>query len=518
VPHADAIIVGSGLTGGWAARQLSEAGYTTIVVEAGPQLTRADLEPPAWTHERTLHAARRQAVQCRHPVYWSSNPRLFVDDIEHPYAAPRPYTWIRGRQVGGRSVLWGGVTLRWSEYELRPLDVDNAPTWPITYADLAPHYDIVEDFLKVQGRRDGLRQLPDGRFEAPPSMTPAEERFKRAVEKGWPERTVIAGRGIPLDRPSTAEWDSQWPPKTNLGTTLHRALATGRTTIRADSIVSHLVMDPGQGRALGVAGIDRRTKERFALFGRVLVLCASTIESIRILLNSRGPGWTRGVGNSSGFLGRGLTDHMVVWASGIVPAAAACADAPPFGGPHGILVPRFRNVEAPSASFAGGYGIWGGLQRRAPGVAAANTWFLNAILEVLPRDTNVVEIDPALRDAWDIPVPAISFQYSENEARMQRDAQEALMEMACAAGLKVCAGGSTMPGEYVHELGGARMGSDPATSVLTRFNQCWDAPNVFVVDGACFPTAGWQNPALTMMALTVRACAQIARMLGSGAL
>ncbi len=518
----DVIVVGSGLTGGWVAKILSEAGLKVLVLEAGPTRQAKEVhDVTAWTNERRLKAAKRQPVQSQHGCYWLSNPELFVDDIHNPYTCSReqPFLWIRGRQVGGRSLTWGGLTLRFSDYEFRAADRDGYGTsWPLKHSDLAASYEEVEKYLHVQGSREHLDQLPDGCFAPPPPLTAAEVRLQTLIESKWTNRRVIVARGLPLEHERNHLQAEEWRPTANLSNTLFQALATGRTTIRADSIVSRLIIDNETGRAKGVTCIDRITHAVSEVFGRIVILCASTIESVRLLLNSKCQRHPRGVGNSSGYLGRCLMDHLVVGVAGTVephmPESSLC----PLGGAHGILIPRFRNITDVSDNFLRGYGLWGGAHRGPKGSHLGSSWFLNALIEVIPQEENCVEIDESRLDAWGIPVPRIKFKYSENELKLKADAEACIAEMCHIAQLNIQWRGQTLPGQYVHELGGARMGVDPSSSVLSPFNQCWDAKNLFVLDGSCFVTSGWQNPSLTMMALAVRASTNIVSELRAGSL
>jgi choline dehydrogenase-like flavoprotein len=509
----DVLIIGAGLTGAWAAKELAEAGLDVLVLDAGPRLAPDEVstvEPRASPRRR--EAARRQPVQSQTAAYWTHPSQLFVDDFDHPYTvvANSPFAWIRGRQVGGRSFAWGGVTLRFSDYEFGDPDRDGiGPRWPIRHADLAPCYDTVERVLGVSGATDGLPQLPDGVFLPAMPFTATERAFKDAVEARWPDRRVIHCRGIVPHDLTGGGPDARWAAKSALHRLLPAALATGRAAVRPDAVVSHLVVDPHTALVSGAACVDRLTKDPFEVRARIVVLCASTIESVRLLLNSRSRQHPAGIGNSSGLLGRGLVDHLAVRVSGAVPAGRPGAGLEPLGGPHAISIPRFRNLDGHEPrAFIRGYGIWGGLDRQAaidPAPAAESPWLLTALLEVLPDDQNRIEIDEGLTDAWGVKSVRIRLRYGDNEWKMAEDAGAALLEMAAAAGLTVRQRSMSSPGAYVHELGGARMGADPATSVLSAFNQCWDAKNLFVVDGSSFPTAGWQNPTLTMMALTVRA-------------
>jgi choline dehydrogenase-like flavoprotein len=502
----DAIVVGSGITGGWAAKELTQAGLDVLILEAGPNVEPSEaLDLSTWHRERRLESAKKQPVQSRHISYWFQNPSLFVDDQDHPYTtdSTNPFIWIRGRQVGGRSLTWGAVTVRLSDYEFLAPDRDGigAP-WPLSYSELEPFYDEVERFIGVEGTREGLVQLPDGVFLPPPPLTNAEIGFKRTVEQSWKDRRVIGSRGVSESQGTLHNVDGRWPRKSSLYGTLHAALSTGRAALRPDSIVSHLIVDKNTGAPKGVACVDRVTRGAFEVFGRVIVLCASTIESIRILLNSKSCQHPGGVGNSSDLLGRYLLDHMSINLAGEVPGVPNEATRP-VGGAHGIYIPKFRNVDETRNDFVRGYGMLGFVQR------PQNQFLLSSLLEVLPDSRNRIEIDENKVDAWGIKTIRINFSYSANEHKMLEDAETTMREMLDVAGLSPRHREVSAAGLYVHELGGARMGTEPATSVLNCFNQCWDAKNLFVMDGSCFVTSGWQNPSLTMMALTVRACAHV---------
>jgi choline dehydrogenase-like flavoprotein len=511
----DVIVVGSGLTGGWAAKQLANAGLDVLVLEAGPALAPevvSDLK--MWTRERRDDSARRQPIQSRHFSYWTHNPTLFVDDFDNPYstADSKPFTWIRGRQVGGRSLTWGGVTLRFSDWEFRASSLDgHGAAWPFGYEDLAPYYDKVERLFGVKGSYEGLEQLPDGIFQPPSPMTETELRFRYAVRKQWDERRVIHCRGVPDDGTTCPDAGPGWGRRTSLHALLSSAIATGCARLMPNAIVSRLILSRDGRNVQGVACVHRETGKPFQVYARVVALCASTIESVRIMLNSRSPQHPDGAGNASGLLGCFLMDHAATSIGGTIPGSADLEAHPPATASHGILIPRFRNVRQSRKDFIRGYGIWGGMQRGNRSANADARWFLSAITEVLPRVENRVRLDDRLVDKWGIRAARIELSYSENELRLLSDAEQCMRDMARAAGLSVDTSAAAVPGGYVHELGGARMGIDPANSILNPFNQCWTLRNLFVLDGSCFVTSGWQNPTLTMMALAVRACDYIAR-------
>jgi choline dehydrogenase-like flavoprotein len=512
----DVVIVGAGMTGSWAAKRLSEAGARVLLLEAGPQITPAAVSDEApWTLAKRAQRAIRQRVQSQHPVYWQANPDLFVDDIDQPFESngTPPYCWIRGRQVGGRSLTWGGIMLRLSDQDLRAADQDgHGRSWPIRYRDLVDSYDRIELCFSVSGSNENLSSVPDGNFVPPPPLTPAELGFKRAVESRWRDRRVVHCRGVANMAPPSGQ---VWPQRCVQSRVLPDALGTGLVELRPDCIVTRIVSAPGGKNVVGVQCVDRRTKDRAEFRARVVVLCASTIESIRILLNSGDERHPRGLANSSGMLGKCLLDHAAVWAVGCGEQDAG-GQTFPLGGAHGFLIPRFRNLLGREKRFVRGYGIWGTAGRMPPRDSGKMLWTLCAMLEVLPRASNGVQLSETLKDAWGIPVPAIHMSYSRNEHLMMNDARESLLEMAATVGWTVTEQGCMSPGGLVHELGGAAMGDDPNNSVLNAFNQSWDVPNLFVLDGACFVSSAWQNPTLTMMALADRACSYVSRELAAG--
>jgi choline dehydrogenase-like flavoprotein len=304
-----------------------------------------------------------------------------------------------------------------------------------------------------------------------------------------------------------------------LARVLPKALKSRTITLRANALVARLHVDPATGLVSSIECVDRVTHRSFEVRTRSVILCASTIETLRIMLNSRSSVHQAGLGNSTGLLGRGLMDHFAYTVAGPVPSAYRHLPALPLGGAHSVCVPRFRNLESASAmSFIRGYGIWGGLHRALPGDQREGRWFLAALHEVLSRDENRVTIDPSVTDAWGVPAARVRLTYSHNEWRMRVDSRLCLGEIADAAGLEIDREAVSGPGEYVHELGGARMGRSSRSSVISASQQCWDCPNVFIGDGSCFPSSGWQNPTLTMMALGLRSASCLIAALRAGPL
>lgn len=547
----DAIVVGSGATGGWAAKELTEKGMRVIVLEAGRQLDPArDFREHTWPYEVKYRGRlqsqtifrERQAVQSKCYACNEYGHHLFVDDVDNPYttAQGKPFDWIRSRQVGGRTITWGRQVYRLSDYELKAASRDGfGDDWPISYRDLAPYYDKVESFIGVSGSYENVPNLPDGKFLPAMKLTCGEWLLKRAIERTWKDRRLMIGRAAILTAPLNGRAKCHFCGHCDRGCTTHSyfnspgstlpaAFKTTRLTLRTNAVASHVIVDTKTGKAKGVAFIDQLTKKPHEVFGKVVVLCASTIESTRLLLNSATRQHPAGLGNSSGVLGQYLMDHAFgVSVGGLIPAVANYPYNYDDGRANGIYIPKFRNVNERHPKFIRGYGIQGGAQRgmlptnvrSLPGFGAEfkkmvretkdpAPFGMGAWGEMLPRKENRVTIDKDVKDAWGIPAVHIECAHSDNEKAMMADALESLKEMAHVAGFETTYANPfpAVPGLCIHETGTARMGDDPKTSVLNEFNQSWDVKNVFVTDGACFVSQGCQNPTLTMMALTARAC------------
>ena len=541
VTDFDAIVVGSGMTGGWAAKELTELGLRTLVLEAGrpimPERDYVEHKPPWEMPFRGL--GDRRAVAARQPeqshsVSFDEWSHVFwTDDADNPYSTPadRPFHWFRARQVGGKSIIWGRQVYRWSDLDFEANLRDGiAVDWPIRYRDLAPWYDRVERFIGVSGQAEGLPQLPDGAFLPPMALNCVEQHVRERMQANFGrDRLLTIGRVANL----TTEHNGRAPCHycgpchrgcitlsyfSSVNATLPAARATGRLALRPFSIVRSLVYDAGKHRVTGVRMIDARTKTEREYTARVVFLCASALESARILLNS-------GLGNSSGQVGRNVMDH-IKW-GGASGHFDGWTDRRTIGErPNGIYVPRFRNVTSRHPDFIRGYGFQGGAGRagwqaalRAPGIGPAlkqrltqlGPWTMNfaGFGEMLPREENRATLHPTLVDAWGIPSLHIECKWGENELAIHRDMNVAAAELLEAAGAKhiqPSTSGPSTPGGTNHEMGTARMGRDPKTSVLNGWNQAWDVPNLFVTDGAAMTSSGWQNPSLTYMALTARAC------------
>ncbi|MEO1400836.1 MAG: GMC family oxidoreductase [Cyanobacteria bacterium J06635_1] len=537
----DAIVVGSGATGGVAAKTLSEQGLKVLVLEAGPAVNpKTDLGNGPRAMAKRLHnlfVSRRQSYQSMHPGYWKANPDLFIDEKDNPYTTPanKPFYWIRGRQVGGKSLTWGGITLRLSDYEFKAASRDgHGEDWPLTYQDLAPYYDQLEQFLKVHGNCDRLPQLPDGHYQSPSELTPAEQHLKAVVEAEWCDRTLIASRGF---RRHTSTADAPWPRASSQGATLQAALDTGNVTLQSDAVVSHVIFDPNTRQARGVGYIDRTTQTGHEVLGRIVVLCASTIESVRILLHSTEQYQPGGLRNKSGMLGRYLMDHVSTTTFFFLPGFESPQKSFELSGSDSFFIPCFCNLDTQQENFLRGYGLWGGIQRFDPPrafrkVGKGAIGFLIAHGEVLSRPENHIQLNPEVTDAWGIPVPHIDCAWSDNEQNMLAHMNAQINEIIHRAGgqpmgltdlfhipvfanyvrkMEKIMAFAAPPGYYIHEVGGARMGISPDNSVVNSNNQCWEAPNLLVTDGACWTSSAWQSPTLTEMAITARACELIAQ-------
>ncbi|MBK9314753.1 MAG: GMC family oxidoreductase [Acidobacteria bacterium] len=546
----DAVIVGSGATGGWAAKMLTEKGLNVIVLEAGRKIDPAKdyrmMTQPYELKYRGLAPgsvyAPRQPIQSKCYAGNEYSSHLFVDDIDNPYTTPedKPFWWIRGRHVGGRSLTWGRQSYRLSDYDFKAASRDGyGQDWPFSYADLEPYYDMVEDFVGISGSKENLPQLPDSKFLPPMAMTCGEHMLKKSVESRWNDRKVIIGRAAILTRPHEGRAACHYCGHcdrgcdthsyfSSVGSTLPAAAKTGRMTLRPNAVVREIIVDPKTGKASGVRVINQLTRQDYEVFGRTIVLCASTLESTRILMNSRSRLHPEGFGNTSGTLGSYLMDHLFqISASGIVPTLRGMDYDYSDGRANGIYVPRFRNIRDKHPNFMRGYGMQGRAGMGYSYVHASQrpgfgpdfkkfvrenpnevAFWLGAWCEMLPRKDNRVVLSKEKVDAWGIPVLHVECTHGENEKAMAQDALETIREMVSVAGFRTQSISNTPapPGFCIHEVGTARMGADPKTSVLNPWNQVWDAKNVFVTDGSCFVSQGCQNPTLTMMAITARAC------------
>lgn len=550
----DAVVIGSGASGAFAAKELTERGLDVLLLEAGRNIV-PEVDFPTnfagpkekgiqlWARARA--AVTGQPLQSRVAFYGPQQRHLFVKDREHPYSTPRgkPFLWIRGKQLGGRLHTFGRVLMRWSDFDFKAASRDgHGIDWPISYADLAPYYSKAEQVLAVRGCPENIPNLPDGNFAGPSRLTAAEQDFKARTEQRWPDRRPTPWRYMP-------------PNAKRIPQPILDAMATGRLTIRSDSVVRRIETDPATGRATGVEFADRITGEVQTIAARAVMVCASAIESVRLLLNSAGGKHPAGIGNNSGNLGRYFMDQVPSLIMGTVPGRTGSEVADPlppdpfYGASGGIYIPRFANLATrTNPEFVRGFGFQGTVGRLyVPGDKPARHAFMG-FGEMLPQADNRITLDPRRKDRWGMPLPHISIAMGDNERAMLREQERAMREMALNAGLAIEFGGSALGlheegrgafpdadwfsrllfrlnfrssmilGAAIHESGGARMGDDPATSVLNSWNQCWDAPNVFVTDASSFPTGGCSGTTLTLMALTIRAAEYAANKLLAGEL
>ncbi len=531
----DAVIVGSGATGGWAAKRLTEAGWRVALLEAGPKITPKDFTEHVQPWQlpylgQSPLIARRRPIQSLCYACRESNQDWFVDDFENPYTQAKPFHWIRERVLGGRSLSWGRQSYRFSDLDFKAASHDGyGDDWPISYSEMAPYYEIVEKYVGISGQSEGLSQLPDGDFLPPMPMTCGEELLKQRVREKM-GRVVTIGRAAVLTRAHNGRAACHYCGPCEQGcitysyfsspfTTIADAQRTGKLTLICDAVAAHIPMK--DGKAAGVAYIHRVTREPAEIRARVVVLCASTLESTRLLLNSN-------ICNQNDALGRYLMDHHYQGgASGNMPIDEARPWAGPPRRPNGIYVPRFRNVsEKETNGFIRGYGFQGGsspaFDTAAPGFGVAfknavraGHWdtHLTGFCECLARKENHVELDRDRVDAWGIPILKMDCAYGDNEKKLFADSQLQAAEMLEAAGARNVriTGEPSVFGFCIHEVGTARMGDNPQSSVLNRFNQTHEVKNLFLTDGACFVSSACQNPTLTMMAITVRACDYITR-------
>jgi choline dehydrogenase-like flavoprotein len=542
----DAIVVGSGISGGWAAKELTEKGLTVLLLERGKNVehitdyVNATKGPWEYPHR----GGRTRALELAYPVLKRDYPLneknldWWASDQESPYTEIKRFDWFRGYQVGGRSLLWGRQSYRWSDFDFEANARDGIATdWPIRYADIAPWYDHVERHAGIAGSREGLAQLPDGQFQPPMPLNCGEELVAQRLRGQFDgRRRIIPGRTANLTQPLPGRSPCVYRNACWLGcpfgayfstqsSTLPAAMATGRLTLRPFAIVTELLYDRDRRRATGVRVLDAVTNQTTEVTARVVFLCASALNSTWLLLRSASDVWPGGLGSSSGELGHNLMDHHFrVGAEGTLEEGGL--DAKYYYGrrPTGFYIPRYRNLSGDKRDYLRGFGYQGGASRQGWSRAVAELgvggafkdaaaqpgpWTIGAtgFGEMLPDHANRVTLDATRRDKWGLPVLAIECAIGENERLMRRDMMNDMAESLAAAGVKRVRpyDREYFPGMGIHEMGTARMGRDRRTSVLNAHNQVWDAPNVFVTDGACMTSASCVNPSLTYMALTARA-------------
>ncbi|HZS51292.1 MAG TPA: GMC family oxidoreductase [Bryobacterales bacterium] len=568
----DAIVVGSGAAGGMAAHVLTSHGMQVLLLEAGPKLDiDKELKSMEWPYDHPRRGdmppgryALTRIDYRRNPPYaqgsrydhvhsyvqsWDFpdySKNIVVDEKDHPFTGT-PFAWVRARCLGGKTNIWGRLSLRLSDYDFKAKTHDGyGEDWPISYADLAPYYDKVDLYLGISGHKENLPQLPDGLFQRSHKLNWAELHLRKTLAsmgrtltpyragvttdglKHNKYRSRCFGRGACSRRVGGCDIHAAFDSPTGL---IYPAMDTGNLTLRPNSIVHEILVDKNTGKASGVAFLDAESRRSYQARARVVVVGASTLESARLLLLSKSPAYPNGIGNSSGHVGHNLCEHLMgPGVSGIMEDLVGKAPTLDDGRPGGFYIPRFRNLSSRHPNFIRGYGFEGGSgSQMFPGNALSTPGFgaaykkevrdyagasisMSGFGEVLARYENYVDLDPEVKDRWGIPVLRFHYQFGDNEKKMAADMADAAGEMFEAAGFKNIRVRRNIltEGWSIHELGTARMGSDPKTSVLNQFQQSHDVKNLFVVDGSSHVSASCQNPTWTIMALCWRSCDYLA--------
>ena len=562
----DVIVVGSGMSGGWVAKEMSEKGFKTAVIERGraisPVEDYSDFTDP-WTTEHLSKESDKHReeypIQSNVYAFQPHTKQFWVKDNDHPYetADGTNFRWYRGYHEGGRSIMWARQSYRMSEIDFEANKKDgHGVDWPVRYDELKPWYDYVERFAGISGTVEGLDILPDGIYQPPHDLTCAEIDFRDAIESTFPGRRLIPGRVANLTEPTQEQIElgrgrcmarnhchqgcSFGAYFSSNSATLPAARRTGNFTLIADRAVHKVIVDETTGRATGVETVDIKTGEKIVVTARVVFLNAGTIPSTMIMLNSASEAAPNGLANSSGQLGRNMMDHHSgARGSAILPGNL---DKHTFGRrPNGFYIPRFRNHTEEAEGFVRGYGYQGGAMRErwqasmgSKGVGEelkANTrspgpWRIGMVAfgEVLPNEKNHIRLHANKTDQWGFPVPVLDVAWGDNERNMVRQAikdTRAMLEAAGGIDIRTDdpeTAEPAPPGIGIHEMGTARMGRDPSTSVLNKWNQAWDIPNLFVTDGSFMTSGGCQNPSLTYMAFSARAANHAAELLKDGTL
>jgi choline dehydrogenase-like flavoprotein len=539
----DAIVVGSGISGGYAAKELTEKGLKVLMLERGRNIehikdyTTAMKKPWEFEHRGRLTTEQIEShpVQKRDYPYTEFNESFWVNDKECPYTEVKRFDWYRGFHVGGKSLMWGRQSYRLSDMNFEENAKDgHGNDWPIRYKDIAPWYDKVEKFVGISGQAENYPGFPDGQFLPPMQMNCVEKSVKKRVEEVWKERLMTIGRVANLTVAHGGRGQCQYRNLCSRGcpfgayfstqsSTLPAAMATGNLTLRPFSLVSHVIYDKDTKQAKGVSVIDSETNETMEFYAKIVFLNGSTLGTTFILLNSVSDEHPNGLGNGSGQLGHNLMDHH--FRCGASGEAEGFDDKYTYGRrANGIYIPRYRNMGKDKRDYLRGFGYQGGANRSNWHADVAELAFggdfkdqmtvpgrwnmgLGGFGEMLPDYNNKVTIDKSKKDKWGLPVLAIDCEYKENEQKMRTDMMNDAAEMLEAAGIKNVKtyDNGCSPGMAIHEMGTARMGKDPKDSVLNEWNQMHEVKNVFVTDGSCMPSIACQNPSLTFMALTARA-------------
>lgn len=543
----DAIVIGSGISGGWSAKELCEKGLKTLVLERGRDVQHIKDYPTTnmmpWEFEHRNEMPYQ--VKAENPIvskcyaFHEDAAHFFVKDKEHPYIQEKPFDWIRGYQVGGKSLLWARQTQRWSDFDFEgPARDGFAVDWPIRYADLAPWYAYVEKFAGIAGDHDGLPELPDGEFLPGYPLNIVEKYFKEKVQKKFPERKVISARCAHLSKPNQIHIEQGRVQCQNRvlcqrgcpfggyfssnATTIPWAAKTGNMTLRPHSVVHSILYDEQKGKAVGVRVIDTNTKEEIDFYAKVIFVNAAAINTNLILLNSKSNRFPNGLGNDSGVLGKYVAFHNYsarVYAEyeGLLDYTTEGRN--PAGGGY---IPRFRNLHKQETDFLRGYAAGFGASRSKESDRSGlglglkdnllnpkqGIWQVGSHMmgETIPKESGMVSLDSSKTDDWGIPLLKIAVDYDENDEKMKKDYIAVMTEMFTDAGFTNIRPDThwQAPGLDIHEMGGVRMGHDPKTSVLNKWNQMHAVKNVFVTDGACMTSTSTQNPSLTYMAFSAR--------------
>jgi choline dehydrogenase-like flavoprotein len=568
----DAVVVGSGAAGGMAAHVLTSQGMQVLMLEAGKKLPiEQELRSMEWPYDHPRrgefppgnHAIRYNEYTVRQPPYakgsafkhvfsyvggWGGSDyvkNILVDEKDHPYTGTR-YAWVRARLLGGKTNIWGRLALRLSDYDFKGKSHDGyGEDWPISYADLEPYYDKVDLYLGISGHKEDLRHLPDSLFQRPNKLTAAEVMLRKSLARMGrvltPYRAGVTtdgvknkyrskcfGRGACGRRPGGCDIHAAFDSPTGL---IYPAMDTGHLTLRTNSIAHEVLVEPNTGRARGVSFVDSQNRRTYEAKAKVVILAASTLESARLLLLSKSRQYPNGIGNSSGHVGHNFCEHVMgPGVTGMVKELVGKSPTLDDGKPGGFYVPRFRNLEDKQPGFVRGYGFeggsgfsifpggawdtpgFGGQFKKAVREHAGAFISMGGFGEVLARYENYMDLDPEVKDSWGIPVLRFHYQFGDNERKMCEDMATTAREMFEQAGIEVVGVDKNIltEGWSIHELGTARMGTDPKTSVLNQFQQSHDVRNLFVVDGSSHVSASCQNPTWTIMALAWRSCEHLA--------
>lgn len=544
----DTIVVGAGMSGGWAAKEFSEQGFKTLLLERGPNVEHlidyptTNMQPWEFEHRGrlTTQEIKDNPIVSRCYAFREDARHFFVKDQEHPYGQVKPFDWIRGYQVGGKSIMWARQVQRWSPFDFEgPARDGYAVDWPIRYKDLADWYSYVERFIGVSGNKDGLDILPDGDFLKPWESNVVEDYFSQQVKKHYKDRHVIYGRCAHLteSKPIFVEQGRGLCMSRRIcqrgcplggyfnanSTLIPWALKTGNLTLKPNSVVHSVLYDEKEQKAIGVRVIDSETKSSEDFFAKVVFVTAATLNTNLILLNSTSKRFPNGLGNDNGLLGKYIAFHNYR-----ATINAEYEGFPQFttegAKPTSHYIPRFRNVYKQETDFLRGYaagfgarparetireGIGEELKSNLLKTKETGLWNVNSHMmgETIPKESNQVTLDTEKKDKWGIPQLNIDVDYDDNDERMIQDFFEQFSEMYTKAGFKNIRinDNKRRPGNDIHEMGGVRMGNDPQTSLLNKWNQLHECKNVFVTDGACMTSTSTQNPSLTFMAISARA-------------